>query len=357
MSGCNWKSLKYLYLGINKLGNIDNNVCNDDKNNVFGFLEPLTNLRILDLSNNQIISDDKFNSLQTFTHLKELDLSSNGIHNFSLNLNNMMKLIRLNLANNDLLCLSQFTTLQLDKLQNVTHRIEIDMSGNLLSCKCDCYHFFRWMVVTNTKFINRQSYQCEFDDGKKINLNRLSYIIAKLESHCYGSQWFQMYVGIGVSVNLFSLICCLMYRMRHHLWYLYMKARLNRQKLKVLTNPGKYTFNIFICCEHRDAKWFVMRRLLPTLETEETKLKFCVSQRDFLVGTTIMHNIMSTIERSRKVIFIISQYFLKSKWCQEELLIAQWVCSSFFVLSDLHAAIIILHYQSLHTSKYFFRNQ
>ena len=326
ISGCDWKSLKYLYLGSNKLGNIDNNTCNDEKGNVFGFLEPLINLRVLDLSNNQIISDDKLPTLQTFTNLAELDLSSNRMQNFSLNLNNMTKIIRLNLANNNLPCLSRSTILQLDKLQDVTHRINIDMSGNLLSCKCDCYHFFKWMVVTDTKFMNRRSYQCEFDDGKRINLNRLSYIISELESYCYGSQWFRIYVGIGVSVNLFSFICCLICRMRHHLWYIYMKARLNRQKLKALTDRGKYTYSAFVCCEHRDAKWFVMRRLLPILETEETKLKFCVAQRDFIVGATIIDNIMKAMNRSKKIIFIISQYFLESGWCKEELRIAQQVC-------------------------------
>ena len=333
ISGCDWKSLKYFYLGSNKLGNIDSNICNNDKNNVFGFLEPLTNLRILDLSNNQIIFDDKLAILEILTELEELDLSSNGIHNFSLNLNNMTKLMRLNLANNDLPCLSESTMFQLDKLQDATHRINIDMSGNLLSCKCDCYDFFKWIVVADTKFVNRQNSQCEFDDGKRINLNKLSYIIAKLESHCYGSQWFQMYVGIGVSVNIFSLVCCLMYRIRHHLWYIYMKAKLNRQKLKALTDHGKYSYSAFVSCEHRDAKWFVKKRLLPMLETEETKLKFCVAQRDFLVGTTIMHNIISTVERSRKVIFIISQYFLKSGWCKEELRIAQQVCSRIICFS------------------------
>ena len=143
VSGCNWNSLKYLYLGSNKLGNIDNNVCNDDENNVFGFFEPLSNLRALDLSNNQIISDNKLATLQTFTKLEIIDLSSNGVQNFSLNLNNMTKLIRLNLANNDLPCLTHSTMLQLNKLQNVTHRIEIEMPGNLFSCKC-CRSGSKW---------------------------------------------------------------------------------------------------------------------------------------------------------------------------------------------------------------------
>ena len=155
ISGCNWRSLKYLYLGSNKLDNIDKNACNDDKHNVFGFLEPLINLRVIDLSSNQIIYDDKLTSLQTFTNLEELNLFSNAIHNFSLNLNNMTKIVRLNLANNNLACLSQSTIFQMDRHQNATHRMETDMSGNLLSCKCNCYDFLKWMAVTDTKFMKR----------------------------------------------------------------------------------------------------------------------------------------------------------------------------------------------------------
>ena len=131
-----------------------------------------------------------------------------------------------------------------------------------------------------------------------------------------------------------------------------MKTRLNRQKLKAVTDCEKYTYNVFISCEHRDAKLFVKRRLLPTLETKETKLKFCVAQRDFIVGATIIDHIMRAINRSRKIIFIISEYFLTSNWCKEELQIAQQV---YFVLVDLHAAIIILHCQSLHTFKNIFQ--
>ena len=232
VSGCDWSSLKYLNLGNNELGNIDGNVCNKNKNNVLGFLESLTNLRILDISNNKLASGQRLVSLETLTQLEVLDLSSNGFHNFSLSLNNLTKLFTLNWqitisnAYHNLLCDSW------TKFRIVKRKIKIDMSGNLFSCKCNCYDFFTWMTLTDTVFINSQTYQCEFDDGKRINLNRLSYIISKLESHCYGIEWFEIYVGNGVSINLLILICCVMYRMRHYLWYIYMKAKLNRQRLK-----------------------------------------------------------------------------------------------------------------------------
>ncbi len=69
------------------------------------------------------------------------------------------------------------------------------------------------------------------------------------------------------------------------------------------------------------------KKLLPILETEQTKLKFCIAQRNFRVGTTIMDNIIMSIEKSKQVIFIVSKFFLQSKWCREELVVAHQVSS------------------------------
>ena len=54
----------------------------------------------------------------------------------------------------------------------------------------------------------------------------------------------------------------------------------------------------------------------------ETSLRFCVAQRDFLVGATIIDNIIRAINGSRKVVLLITPNFLQSGWCKEELLIA-----------------------------------
>ena len=101
--------------------------------------------------------------------------------------------------------------------------------------------------------------------------------------------------------------------------------KLNRQKLKSIVDPKRYAYNAFISCDHRDAKYFVKRRLLPILETPQTNLKFCVAQRDFIVGATIIDNIMKFMTSSKKIVFIISEYFLESKWCKEEIRIAHQV--------------------------------
>ena len=110
-----------------------------------------------------------------------------------------------------------------------------------------------------------------------------------------------------------------------HIKYYILKIRLNRHLLGAHLNKRKYTYSAFISCERRDCKYFVIKHFLPKLESKETQLQFCIAQRNFVVGVTILDNIMRAIHRSRKVVFIISTYFLESGWCKEELRIAHQV--------------------------------
>ena len=133
-----------------------------------------------------------------------------------------------------------------------------------------------------------------------------------------------------------------MYRLRHDIRYLFLKFKLNRHKFRNILNPREYTYSAFVSCDRIDARKFVIRKLLPNLETEETNIKFCVAQRNFMVGVTIIDNIMRAIDKSRKVIFIISKAFLKSGWCKEELRIAHRVCSfsSILILKPFNCLIV-----------------
>ena len=325
---CDWKSLKKFYARNNEIGRIEKNSCNKDKHNVLGFLKPLWNLRVLDLSMNYLDSENRLSDLENLTRLHTLDLSSNKFQNFILNLTNLMQLSKLNIAHNNLKCLSQSTVLQLNRFQNYREKpIKVDLSANLLSCNCDCFYFFQWMTKTDVVLVKNKTYQCVFDDGQKETLNHISFIVAELESKCYNSEWLNIYVGMEALVYLSITAFCFIYRIRCDIWYIYLKIKLNRQRLKALLDQKNYIYTAFISCDHRDAKYFVKRRLLPNLETNDTKFKFCVSQRDFIVGATIIDNIMRSMQKSRRIIFIISQYFLTSNWCKEEIRIAHQVYS------------------------------
>ena len=325
---CDWSSIKYLYLANNKLGNIMGNTCNYKKQNILGFVKHLIGLEVLDISQNVIKTGHSLTPLSSLTNLKVLDLSLNMLHNFSLELNNLNNLLNLKLDNNNLRYLSRKTTKQLDRLQSYRQNsscLKVDLSGNLFSCLCPYLDFIHWMTETAVVLINKEYYQCEFNDGVTTNMHNIQLVIAKLESQCYSSTWLKLYVGSQCLVYFLISVISLMYRFRHDIRYLFLKLKLNRHKLRNILNPKQYTYSAFVSCDRIDARKFVIQKMLPNLETEETHLKFCIAQRNFVVGVTIIDNIMRAIDKSEKVICIISKAFLKSGWCKEELRIAHQV--------------------------------
>ena len=334
-SHCDWSSLKQINLRNNQLGRTEDNVCNRDKNNTLGFLNPVINLEYLDLAGNQIQTGNVFSEMQGLAKLKVIDLSNNGLHTFSFVLENMTGLSQLILSDNNIQCLSTSTIIQLSRLQKLRTKsdiIEVDLSGNLLSCSCECFNFFIWMTMTKVVLRNRRTYLCQFNNGTKKSLDNLPFIVTTLESQCFGtaSLWLKMCISSVIFNYMLITIICLFYRARctiKSLLSVYWRLNALEEK-KNTPDESKYVFSAFVSCDHRDAKYFVYRKLLPNLETTESKLKFCIAQRNFLVGATIIDNIIGAISKSRKVIFIVSQYFLTSKWCQEELIIAHQVSES-----------------------------
>ena len=77
MTNCDWSSLKYFYLRNNQLGNIDVNICNHDRENIVGFLRPLTGLNKLNLAMNMLANTERLQELEYLTNLTDLDLSHN----------------------------------------------------------------------------------------------------------------------------------------------------------------------------------------------------------------------------------------------------------------------------------------
>ena len=171
-------------------------------------------------------------------------------------------------------------------------------------------------------FTNLDSYQCTFDNGRKVSLSNLHLIVELLNSECLLIDWTLLVKTTISMLFLYSLIliATLLFRFRHTLRYIWLKHKMHRLHLERHILDPKYHFDAFVSCERADAIW-VKRNVISKLENQQTGLKFCVAQRNFLVGATIIDNIVRSINQSRKVVFVISQNFLKSGWCKEELLI------------------------------------
>ncbi len=64
---------------------------------------------------------------------------------------------------------------------------------------------------------------------------------------------------------------------------------------------------------------FVKNQLHPKLESEHSiPFKLCIHDRDFAAGTLILTNIMNAIKNSNSAIAVLSQNYVKSRWCKEE---------------------------------------
>ncbi|PVD20663.1 hypothetical protein C0Q70_18821 [Pomacea canaliculata] len=85
---------------------------------------------------------------------------------------------------------------------------------------------------------------------------------------------------------------------------------------------GRKTYDAFVAYAHEDSEW-VLKELCHRLENSSTPsrpaCKLCIHQRDFVVGKTIIDNIIDSIASSRHTIVVVSPSFVKSAWAMEEL--------------------------------------
>lgn len=108
---------------------------------------------------------------------------------------------------------------------------------------------------------------------------------------------------------------------------------------------GESTYDAFVIYSSQDEDW-VRNELVKNLEEGVPPFHLCLHYRDFIPGVAIAANIIQEgFHKSRKVIVVVSQHFIQSRWCIFEYEIAQtWQ----FLRS--HAGIIFIVLQKLEKS-------
>ena len=327
-----WSALNVIKLSNNRLGFADSDTCEGiQADHVMDFLSPFWNLTELYLDHNFMKDNLPSDMLRYQTRLQSLHISDMALTNLTVKMQHLMTLKFLDLSYNKIPCLYSSTLRDINTIigytpvrRNVSKTVEINLIYNPLQCSCSCLEFFQWMknVRYYITFTDLKSYQCTFDNKRKVSMSDLNFIVDTLNSQCLITDW-SLVIRFSAAITIvymFITVVTTFFRFRHTLRYIWLKYKMHRQYLERHILDPKYGFDAFVSCERTDAIW-VKRYFLQKLENEQTGLKFCVAQRDFLVGATIIHNIVRSINQSRKVVNIISQKFLNSGWCQEELLI------------------------------------
>ncbi|NWU73106.1 TLR21 protein, partial [Pterocles burchelli] len=126
-----------------------------------------------------------------------------------------------------------------------------------------------------------------------------------------------------------SLICILVFLVilvlvavgykYHAVWYLRMTWAWLQVKRKPKRAPTKdICYDAFVSYSENDSDW-VENIMVRELEQACPPFRLCLHKRDFVPGKWIVDNIIDSIEKSHKTLFVLSEHFVQSEWCKYEL--------------------------------------
>ncbi|XP_066242832.1 toll-like receptor 2 [Saccopteryx leptura] len=259
-------------------------------------------LEILDISNNNLNSFSL-----TMPQLKELYISRNKLKTLP-DASCLPSLLVMRISRNTI---TTFSKEQFDSFQKLK---TLEAGGNNFICSCEFLSFTQKQQALSQILIDwPENYLCDSPShvrGQRVQDTRLSV------SECH-------------KVALVSAVCCVLFllilltgvlcRHFHGLWYMKMMWAWLQAKRKPKRAPQReLCYDAFVSYSELDSHW-VENLMVQELEHFDPPFKLCLHKRDFVPGKWIIDNIIDSIEKSHKTIFVLSENFVKSEWCKYEL--------------------------------------
>ena len=123
-----------------------------------------------------------------------------------------------------------------------------------------------------------------------------------------------MHDGFQITCRLINLaLNCVECRVSSHKTFIVLSSFSDESR------STDFQYDVFISFSSHDYHW-VRDNLTPVLESK--RINYCIHSRDFIVGKAIIENIADSVYNSRKVLAVISENYLDSRFCREELEIA-----------------------------------
>lgn len=326
--------------------------------------QPLGNLTILDLSNNNIanINDDMLEGLEKLeildlqhnnlarlwkhanpggpvyflkglSHLHILNLESNGFDEIPVEVFkdlSELKIIDLGLNNLNTLPASVFDNqvslkslnLQKNLITSVEKKVfgpafrnlsNLDMRFNPFDCTCESIAWFvNWINKTHANIPELSShYLCNTPPhyhGFPVRLFDTS--------SCKDSAPFELFFIINTSILLIFIFVVLLIHFEGWRISFYWNVSVHRVLgfKEIDRQTEQFEYAAYIIHAHKDKDW--VWEHFSSMEKEDQSLKFCLEERDFEAGVFELEAIVNSIKRSRKIIFIITHHLLKDPLCK-----------------------------------------
>ncbi|XP_010206756.2 toll-like receptor 2 type-2 [Colius striatus] len=332
-----WPSLQTLNLSQNSLSDLEmtgkslshlrNLTLLDISQNNFGEIPDVCewpkNLKHLNLSSTQI---PKLTTCIPTT-LEVLDVSANNLKEFGLQLpflkvlylaKNQLKtlpgaapipnLVALSVRRNKLNSFSR------EEFESFRQMELLDASDNNFICSCEFLSFIHHQARIAQVLVGwPDKYICDSPlavRGAQVGAVHLSLM------ECHRSL---VVVLICALVFLAILVLVAIGYKYHAVWYLRMTWAWLRAKRKPKQAPPKdVCYDAFVSYSENDSDW-VENIMVRELEQACPPFRLCLHKRDFVPGKWIMDNIIDSMEKSHKTLFVLSEHFVQSEWCKYEL--------------------------------------
>ncbi|XP_076127485.1 toll-like receptor 1 [Alosa pseudoharengus] len=293
-----WPShLKNLSLSGNLLGN-----------HLFDHLSP--HFVSLNLTHTDITSVNT-DALQPMKDLKQLLMGSNAIRELPLDL----MLLALEELHVDRKSISTF---KLETFRGLPKLKKLNGANNPFVCDCNLYWFVR--DFNKTLLV---------DWPAAYNCYSPTHLSGTLLKDFHPSQVAcdpPFMFAICFTVVLLVLISCgIVFHFMDGAWYvkmlwIWLRVKQRSRNKDRRLESSTFNYHAFISYSVNDAQW-VQSELAPHLEASNFQL--CLHERDFVPGEWVIDNIINCVESSYKTVFVLSQSFVHSEWCNYELFFAQ----------------------------------
>ncbi|XP_061183862.1 toll-like receptor 13 [Saccostrea echinata] len=292
--------------------NISGNTLDLREDEFISMLKPLNNLKTLGIRGMRLVYLPN-GLLKYLPQLTRLDASNNvlnGSWNGELIFGNKsnLKVLDLSFNNIDKITLSNFPQTLLNGLNDSG----LNVSWNKFSCLCDdVIWFYRWMHSNKKKLSMIDKITCRsntHDVGTQILFDLTERDLCPINP--------ALVIAIITFCSLVAtilLVFALVYKLRWHIRYWLYVFKHHKKGYELITDDPDYCYDIYLVYADEDSS-FIFRIAIPFLEQKGYKL--CVRCRDFEVGKLHCDNIVDNINQSRRILFVLSNHFAKSKWCE-----------------------------------------
>ena len=330
-------TLTMVWVGLQHLTHIDIGDNQLDLLNIFHAFSQFKNLRTLIMDGNNIIFTqngsicDIFPSLEVLnvsngqiTHfpvkifrgcryLKEISLSHNTVEHIHLDLTRCDSLEKLDFRYTNVKQISELTRKGLDDIASL-HDIELDLTGQTLSCHCDHLETIHWLQHTSVNVKQKCDLIC-VDPNGGFETNPLCTFDAReiLLNHCKNLDVIISVITTAILTLLILMIVLVFYKYRFHI-----KTKIQRMRRRLYRHmSGGVTEEEYDAYVHYagNDRHFVHNSLISELE-DKNNFKLVIRFRDHQLGQSVPDLIVGSIQSSRTSIIVSSKDTFKNEWME-----------------------------------------